>query len=78
MENEVPKVPNVVVKAICHHEIVSECSLCSGKETWTGKTEEREGKTYYEMKCAGCGSVGFEWDKRWPEAPPEFPAGTVV
>lgn len=49
-------------------KITSECPVCSGKETWTGKTEEREGKTYFEMRCADCGSVGFEWSKEWEDA----------
>lgn len=46
-------------------EKISECPVCSGKETWTGKTEEREGQTYFEMKCADCGTVGFEWHAEW-------------
>lgn len=43
----------------------SECPVCSGKETWTGVTELRDGQTYFEMHCADCGSTGFEWSKDW-------------
>ncbi len=45
--------------------IISECPLCSGKEVWTGITELRDGQTYFEMKCADCGSTGFEWNIEW-------------
>ena len=47
------------------NNIVSECPVCSEKETWTGKMEVREGKTYFEMRCEGCASVGFEWSAEW-------------
>lgn len=43
----------------------SECPVCSGKETWTGITEIRDGQTYFEMRCADCRSIGFEWHKDW-------------
>ncbi len=45
----------------------SECPVCGGKETETGRTEVREGQTWYEMKCEECQSVGWEWAKEWEE-----------
>ncbi len=46
----------------------SECPACGGKERWTGNLEIRDdGKTWYEMKCTECHSVGFEWSKEWED-----------
>lgn len=46
---------------------ISECPVCGGRETWTGKTELRDDNVYYEMHCQECGSTGFEWDATWQE-----------
>lgn len=46
----------------------SECPICDEREYWTGHTEIREdGKTWFEMKCVSCGSVGFEWSREWQD-----------
>jgi hypothetical protein len=44
---------------------VSECPACSGRETCTGKSEVREGKLWFEMRCEDCGSTGWEWHAGW-------------
>ncbi len=51
-----------------NNDKISECPVCGGKETATGKSEMRESKTWYEMKCEECGSVGWEWAKEWEES----------
>lgn len=55
-----------VLSSLSIDPLTSECPVCSGKEIATGNVERRDdGKTWHEMKCLECGSVGFEWSKAW-------------
>ena len=42
--------------------VTSECPICSGKETPTGRIEVRaDSLIYVEFQCQDCQSIGWEW-----------------
>lgn len=49
-------------------DIYSECPLCGGRELFTGRARERDGRVGAVLRCRDCRGEGFTWSQRFEPA----------